>query len=168
MTPRKEQRCRESKMQSPISSDVGTQRTYNFHVLKFLGLEADQSRRPEAGCFCRPALPARAGPAWLSEAKSGTGRGSGGTGRGHPATEANFLPWHVLYARFTTWCRINLQENLVATADLLTGVEYLTLMPQSQHIRRDNDQRCDTTKAGRAGQTSGLGLGRPGRFGHQP
>ena len=61
-----------------------------------------------------------------------------------------------------------MQENLVATADLLTGVEYLTLMPQSQHIRRDNDQRCDTTKAGRAGQTSGLGLGRPGRFGHQP
>ena len=36
-------------------------------------------------------------------------------------------------------------------------------------MRRDNDQRCDsiefTTKAGRAGQTSGPGLG---RFGHQP
>ena len=35
-----------------------------------------------------------------------------------------------------------------------------------------NDKRCDsidfTTKADRAGQTSGSGLGRPGRFGHQP
>ena len=33
-------------------------------------------------------------------------------------------------------------------------------------------QKCDsidfTTKAGRAGQTSGSGLGRRGRFGHQP
>ena len=38
-------------------------------------------------------------------------------------------------------------------------------------IRRDNDQTRDSidfTKAGRAGQTSGLGFGRPGRFGHQP
>ena len=66
----------------------------------FLRLVAGWPKQ-EAGCFSRPALPAkpdfagevRLWPDQPDEAKSGTSRGSGGTGRGrgHPATEANFL-----------------------------------------------------------------------------
>ena len=45
-----------------------------------------EGRRPDASAG-RPCRPGR-----TLLAKSGAGSGSGGTGRGHPATEANFLP----------------------------------------------------------------------------
>ena len=66
----------------------------NFPFTQFLGLVAGWPKQKAGGRMLLLAgFAGQAGLCWWSPAtaKSGTGRGSGGTGRGHPATEANFL-----------------------------------------------------------------------------